>query len=502
MTIKELENRTGMARANIRFYENEGLLSPRRLDNGYRDYSEEDVSALEKIKLLRQLQLDLDTIRTVQRGGLTLEQALFSQLTRLEGDKAVIERAAEVCRELERSGVEYAALDPQPYLRQLQSPEQSQLPPPPPPVVRPEVDDTPRACYHPWQRWLARMLDMTLYGAVFDVLWLVVLRDRTLPLATGILGWVLGLAGLAFALAVEPVWLHYWGWTPGKWVFGLKLRDVSGDKLTLGQGFQRGCQVIWEGYGLNLPFYSIWRFWKCREMGLEGRDCHWDGENSYRYTKEERRFSGWIFAGVSAACVAALFLGLRYTELPVNRGDLTVAQFARNYNYYRRLLLDGYDEDFCPRLDETGAWKEREPDSGYTITYSSETFNGVPVRGKTVWEQPEFTVEDGRVTAVTLRWVSNHSYIFSNGTRETLALLALSGSAEGTGLFSYDLAGWVKAVEEVFTRWEDQDEEYRGLHIVQELDYSGYQDDGVIYLLAIQGEEQHCEKTVTISLME
>ena len=27
MTIKELEERTGMARANIRFYENEGLKS-------------------------------------------------------------------------------------------------------------------------------------------------------------------------------------------------------------------------------------------------------------------------------------------------------------------------------------------------------------------------------------------------------------------------------------------------------------------------------------------
>ena len=78
MTIKELENKTGMTRANIRFYESEGLLSPRRLDNGYRDYSEEDARTLEKIRLLRQLQLDLDTIRKVQQGALTLDQALFT----------------------------------------------------------------------------------------------------------------------------------------------------------------------------------------------------------------------------------------------------------------------------------------------------------------------------------------------------------------------------------------------------------------------------------------
>ena len=103
MTIKELEERTGMARANIRFYENEGLLSPKRLANGYRDYSEEDARTLEKIKLLRQLQLDIDTIRKVQRGALTLDQALFVQMTKLEGDRALLERAAQVCRELELS---------------------------------------------------------------------------------------------------------------------------------------------------------------------------------------------------------------------------------------------------------------------------------------------------------------------------------------------------------------------------------------------------------------
>lgn len=125
MTIKELENKTGMTRANIRFYEGEGLVSPKRLENGYRDYSEEDVRTLEKIKLLRQLQLDIGTIRRVQQGTLTLEQALFAQLTRLEGDKTIIERAVQVCRELERSGVEYTVLDPQPWLGRLRPPKQT-----------------------------------------------------------------------------------------------------------------------------------------------------------------------------------------------------------------------------------------------------------------------------------------------------------------------------------------------------------------------------------------
>ena len=54
MTIKELETLVGMTRANIRFYEQSGLISPARQPNGYRDYSGEDADTLSKIKLFRQ----------------------------------------------------------------------------------------------------------------------------------------------------------------------------------------------------------------------------------------------------------------------------------------------------------------------------------------------------------------------------------------------------------------------------------------------------------------
>ena len=37
MTIQEVERQSGMTRANIRFYEEKGLLTPQRQPNGYRD---------------------------------------------------------------------------------------------------------------------------------------------------------------------------------------------------------------------------------------------------------------------------------------------------------------------------------------------------------------------------------------------------------------------------------------------------------------------------------
>lgn len=66
MKVKELEARLGMSRASIRFYEKEGLLHPSRRTNGYREYTEEDALTLEKIALLRRLEMPVEMIRQVQ----------------------------------------------------------------------------------------------------------------------------------------------------------------------------------------------------------------------------------------------------------------------------------------------------------------------------------------------------------------------------------------------------------------------------------------------------
>ena len=55
MTIKDMELQTGLARANIRYYEAEGLIAPERAENGYREYSQEDAETLLRVKLLRAL---------------------------------------------------------------------------------------------------------------------------------------------------------------------------------------------------------------------------------------------------------------------------------------------------------------------------------------------------------------------------------------------------------------------------------------------------------------
>ena len=70
MKINEVETLVGITKKNIRFYEEKGLLSPRRnSENGYRDYGPQEVAVLQQIKLLRKLGLPLEEIRRMQAGG-------------------------------------------------------------------------------------------------------------------------------------------------------------------------------------------------------------------------------------------------------------------------------------------------------------------------------------------------------------------------------------------------------------------------------------------------
>ena len=100
MKINEVEQLVGVTKRNIRFYEKEGLLSPGRTDNGYRDYSEADVEALRKIKLLRKLDVPLEEIRRMQQGTLTLTDGVRRHIIQLERAQDNLATMRSLCQEL------------------------------------------------------------------------------------------------------------------------------------------------------------------------------------------------------------------------------------------------------------------------------------------------------------------------------------------------------------------------------------------------------------------
>lgn len=101
MKIKEVEELVGLDRGNIYYYEKEGLLSPtRNRENNYREYSTEDVEVLNKIKLLRILDISTSDIKLLNEGELTLKDAAKKQLEEYKAIKTNIEHLQEVCKSI------------------------------------------------------------------------------------------------------------------------------------------------------------------------------------------------------------------------------------------------------------------------------------------------------------------------------------------------------------------------------------------------------------------
>ena len=53
MNINEAAKITCLSKKTLRFYEEKGLFNTQRLDNSYRDYSDENIECIKKITILK-----------------------------------------------------------------------------------------------------------------------------------------------------------------------------------------------------------------------------------------------------------------------------------------------------------------------------------------------------------------------------------------------------------------------------------------------------------------
>lgn len=125
MKINEVEAQVGITKKNIRFYEEQGLLSPRRnSENGYRDYGEAEVAALRQIKLMRKLGVPLEEIRRMQAGG-TVADGMRRHLVTLERERKSLEQSIQLCQSLKDREERLNALDAAGLLEEMDRLEQA-----------------------------------------------------------------------------------------------------------------------------------------------------------------------------------------------------------------------------------------------------------------------------------------------------------------------------------------------------------------------------------------
>lgn len=355
MDIFDLTCRTGLTRANVRFYEAEGLLPARPAANGRRCYDDADVQTLLHIRLLRQMGVGLPDIRRLLAGEVTLDAFLSRRLEQLDPTGQSLSPTLVACRCIHDAQTDLAQLDANAYLPLLRANESVPL--------------SDRACApaHPWRRFFARNLDILLYGLLFSFFCFVVLHLYP----TGSTGFdLLSLVcTVALTALLEPLLLHLFGTTPGKWIFGITVTDCDGKKLSYGAAFSRWILVFRRGIGYYIPIYNLYRLYRsycdCQNQALE-----WDHECTYAI----RDSRTWRCVAMAAAVASLLFLEVVVAltpQLAPNRGQLTQEEFVENYNYYASGLLgeyaslmsdsltlqapgDGYSQTFAVELDADG----------------------------------------------------------------------------------------------------------------------------------------------------
>lgn len=288
----------------------------------------------------------------------------------------------------------------------------------------------------PWRRYFARGLDLAVYGTLIQLLQYAVMGVslRESSIAEDIF---IALLVMAVMIGLEPLLLARFGTTLGKWILGLSVVDKNGQRLCYDEAFNRTVGALWYGLGVQIPLYSLYRSYRSLVACEAGEELPWE-EDSQLLLKDEKGWRWLVMVAVWGISIAIVVLGLLLGQFPPNRGELTVAQFAENYNK----LTDYYDYSSEYLLDEQGQWVENE-NLGYSIGFSGDPSN------------PEFqyTVEDGVITGITLLKASTPGSSMVTGAKMemTLAVLAFVGAQEGRPLWSDDLQVLTNLIQDDIT---------------------------------------------------
>ena len=88
MLMNEAAKRCNITKKAIQYYVEQGLITPVILENGYKDFSEEEVKVLKQIVLYRKLDLSISEIKRVLANPNEIKAILYQRTLELEREKA------------------------------------------------------------------------------------------------------------------------------------------------------------------------------------------------------------------------------------------------------------------------------------------------------------------------------------------------------------------------------------------------------------------------------
>lgn len=212
--------------------------------------------------------------------------------------------------------------------------------------------------FYPWRRYLARSFDSSLYQIIW--LWILFFTFHVNFInLNGFLTFLNSFVGIIIMIFLEPLLLHLFGTTLGKLIFGLHIESEDGSYPSYKAGLARTWNLLGVGMGYCIPILHLVMLWKsyirCTEKTLQP----WENEIYYKFTyriKDKKWYRGVFFVIATIGLIFLSILPDKIGIIPSNRGPLTVAEFAENYNK----LADYYMKDNSNRMNADGTFKEND----------------------------------------------------------------------------------------------------------------------------------------------
>lgn len=97
MLINEVAKLCNLTKKAVEYYAEQGLICPNILENGYRDFSEQNIEILKQIALYRRLGLSIFEIKSILDNPEELKSILYKRTLELEQEKAKQDILQKLC---------------------------------------------------------------------------------------------------------------------------------------------------------------------------------------------------------------------------------------------------------------------------------------------------------------------------------------------------------------------------------------------------------------------
>lgn len=135
------------------------------------------------------------------------------------------------------------------------------------------------ALARPWPRYWARSFDLMLFSVLAACLLRTFFPAALGPDQAPVIG---GIILLPFALLFDALGYGIFGNTPGKWLAGIRICDIAGNRIPRASYLRRNFRMYAPGLALGIPLIALFTLTRSYNKAKRGQLLSWDLDRESR----------------------------------------------------------------------------------------------------------------------------------------------------------------------------------------------------------------------------